>query len=782
MRRLVFGALLLPFLFLHAIPSQAQWRPLNPVRSVEKRPDGALLRLQRGTLRIEFCTGSIVHFVYSPTTSFAHAPTHIVVKTSWPRPQWTLESNSKNAVLTTAELKLTVMRENSAIAIEAVNGKPLFRVDGMQMTPAVVNGEKTYHSELFSNLWDSREGFYGLGQHQAGVWNYHGESVELSQDNTNISIPFFVSSRGYGILWNNDSASRFDNKFLHALYLSSDVADTIDFYLIYGPSLDKVIAGYRELTGAAPMLGKWAYGFWQSKNRYQSQQELLGIARKYRTLHIPIDNIVQDWFWWRTMGDPVFNKNYPDPQAMIAELHREHFHTMFSWWPYFNPGTPVYDYMAKHGYFIARTVVKGFQPRGHALYDAFNPAARKYNWDLLDKALFRIGADAWWLDADEPETVGQEKNILRSYRVFLGNGARYVNAYPLMHAMGVYEGQRSVTNRKRVFLLSRSAFAGSQRYAVTSWSGDVETNWLNFARQIPAGLNFELSGLPYWTTDIGGFVTGHPNDAAYRELFVRWFEYGTFCPIFRLHGTRVPDVNELWSYGSKAQAVLVKYDRLRYRLMPYIYSLAWMVTSEGYTPMRGLVMDFPSDVTARNIGDQFLYGPALLVNPVTQPGVKTWRLYLPGAKWYDFWTGHALEGPEWIEAKAPLDRMPLYVRAGSILPLGPEEEWTTEKPADPIELRVYPGADGHFTLYEDENDNYDYEKGLRATIPIEWNQATRTLSIGKRQGHFPGMPAARTFRIVLVRENHGVGEGSTAAPDKVVRYSGSEIRVTFPAR
>ncbi len=776
-RRLAFPFFLLPFLFTSVIPCRAQWRPLNPVESVKQEPEGVVLKLGTGELRIQFCTDSIVHFVYSPTAAFPGSPKYIVVRTAWPRTPWTLTTDSKDILLTTARLKLAIARQDSTIAIDRAEGKPLFEVDGMRMTPAVVNGERTYHSELWSNLWGSQEAFYGLGQHQAGVWNYHGESVELSQDNTNISIPFFVSSRGYGILWNNDSASRFNNRFLHALYLSSSVADTIDFYFIYGPSLDKVIAGYRELTGAPPLLGKWAYGYWQSKNRYDSQKQLLAIAAKYRALRIPIDNIVQDWFWWKTMGDPVFNKNYPDPQAMIAELHREHFHIMFSWWPYFDPGTPVYEYMREHGYFIDRSIVAGFHPAGHALYDAFDPAARKYNWDLIDRALFQIGADAWWLDTDEPETEGQETNILMTHKVFPGNGARYANAYPLLHARGIYEGQRQASDEKRVFILSRSAFAGSQRYGVTAWSGDVESNWLSFARQIPAGLNYGLSGLPYWTTDIGGFVTGHPDDPAYRELFVRWFEYGTFCPIFRVHGTRVPDVNELWSYGRQAQAILVKYDELRYRLMPYIYSLAWMATSEGYTPMRGLVMDFPSDVVARNISDQFLYGPALLVNPVTQPGVSTWRLYLPKAKWYDFWTGRALAGAGWIDAPSPLGRMPLYARAGSILPLGPEEEWATEKPADPIELRIYPGANGSFTLYEDENDNYDYERGLYATIPVEWDDVTHTLTLGKRQGQFPGMLKTRTFRIVLVRGNHGTGAGATSHPDKIVRYAGSAIQV-----
>ena len=757
--------------------ARAQWAPLNPVVSVAQETNGALLTMQTGMLRVEVCTDSIIHVVYSPTSTFPDAPAYIVTKTSWPAAQWTITTTDKAITLATARMTVTIMRADGKIRFSDAKGNKLFEEDGRSMTPVEVNGEKTYRSEIVSGLWESTEGFYGLGQHQAGVWNYHGESVDLSQDNTNISVPFFVSSTGYGVLWNNASRSRFNNRFLHALYISSDVADTIDYYFLYGPDFDRIIAGYRDLTGPAPLFGKWACGFWQCKNRYTSQDELLGIAHKYRDLQIPVDNIVQDWFWWNTMGEPVFNKNYPDPAAMIADLHQNHFHVMFSFWPFFNQGTATYDEMDRRGFFIAHNVVgNDIHPQGQALYDAYNPAARAYYWSLLDK-LFAIGADAWWLDTDEPETEGQETNILINHNVAIGNGARYLNLYPLMTTTGVYQGQRGASDQKRVFILSRSAFAGEQRNAVTAWSGDVETNWLSFARQIPAGLNFELSGLPYWTTDIGGFVTGNPDDPAYRELFVRWFEYGTFCPIFRVHGTRVPNVNELWSYGPDAQKILTDFDRLRYRLLPYIYSVAWKITNEGYTPMRALAMDYPDDVRARNIGDQFMFGPAILVNPVTEPGATSRHLYLPSAKWYDFWTGRAANGGVAVDAAAPIGRIPLYVRAGSIVPMGPELQYSTEKPADPIELRVYTGADGSFTLYEDENDTYNYEKGAYATIPFAWDDAAKTLTIGARAGKFPGMLEARTLRIVFVSEGHGTGIDATPQADKTVTYNGAQIIV-----
>jgi alpha-D-xyloside xylohydrolase len=421
--------------------------------------------------------------------------------------------------------------------------------------------------------------------------------------------------------------------------------------------------------------------------------------------------------------------------------------------------------------------VSGFHPAGQALYDAFNPAARDYYWKLIDKGLFQIGADAWWLDTDEPETEGRETNVLVTNKIALGSGARYANLYPLMTTSAVYEGQRKTSEQKRVFILSRSASAGAQRNSIAAWSGDVESNWLSFARQIPAGLNFELSGLPYWTTDIGGFIIGNPDDPAYRELFVRWFEYGTFCPIFRLHGTRTTNQNELWSYGPEAQTILTSYDRLRYRLMHYIYSLAWRTTSEGYTPMRALAMDFRTDTRALNIGDQFMFGPALLVNPVMEPGATSRRVYLPAAKWYDFWTGRDAGGGGMLETPAPLDRIPLFVRGGSIVPMGPDLEYAAEKPADPVELRVYPGANSSFTLYEDENDNYNYERGSRATTRLDWDDAARTLTIGERQGKFPGMLETRTFRVVFVSDSHGVGIQPTAQPDKIVEYSGKLLAV-----
>ena len=725
------------------------------------------------------CTDSIIRVRYSATATFSDRPDYVITKTSWPETKWTMQSTDDAVTLTTSRLVVTVTRKDGGITYRDLEGKQLLQEATRKLTPVKVNGEDTYRAESFINIYGSREALYGLGQHQAGVWNYRGESVDISQDNTNIAVPLLLSSQGYGLYWNNDSRSRFNNRFANYMYITSEVADTIDYYFFYGPDFDRIIAAYRELTGQAPMFAKWAYGFWQCKNRYKSQEEILGIAKKYRDLHIPVDNIVQDWFWWNRKGEHVFNKNYPDPKGMIDQLHAENFHLMISVWPFFEPGSAVYDEMEKRGWFVDKFkfAKPPYHTNGMAVYDATNPEARKYYWQLMDKALFNIGVDAWWLDTTEPETEGQEENILLGHKLAAGSGDRYVNIYPLMTTGAVYEGQRSASDKKRVFILSRSAFAGDQRYGVTAWSGDINSDFFSFRRQIPAGLNFALSGIPYWTTDIGGFVSADPGDPAYRELFIRWFQYGTFNPILRVHGTRKTDQNELWSYGPDAQKILVSFDRLRYRMLPYIYSLAWKTTSESYTPMRPLVMDFRSDVRAQNIGDQFMYGPAFLVSPVTEPDATTRRLYLPQAKWYDFWTGSTIGGGKTIDASAPLDRLPLYIRAGSILPLGPDEEWSTEKLADPIELRIYRGADADFTLYEDENDTYNYENGAYATIPLHWDEAKQTLTIGDRKGQFPGMKESRTFQVVFAGEHHGAGINPEGRPDKTVTYSGKPVVV-----
>ena len=760
--------------------ARAQWNPPNPVVSFQKQPDSLEVSQKAGLLRLQVCAPDVLHVTYSAAGMSAppRPSDHVVVKKSWPAADFSVASDDKAITLTTSLLKVVIERESGAIHYFSATGDTLTTDSYRSLRPVEINGENTFHAETFFAIYGSHEGLYGLGQHQAGVWNYRGETIDLSQENTNIAVPLLVSSNGYGIFWNNPSPSRANNRFVHSLYLSAQVADRIDYYFLYGPNADQIIGHYRDLTGQVPMFGRWAYGFWQCKNKYQSQQELESVAAKYRQLHIPVDNIVQDWFWWITMGEMKWNPHYPDPQALIDTLHKEHFHLMVSVWPFFRPGTDVYDQFDRNGWFVAKTLTGGFHPVGQALYDATNPEARRQYWANINAALFQKGVDAWWLDTDEPETEGREDNILVDHKLAIGSGARYANTYPLFHAGGVSDGQQAASQQKRVFILSRSAYAGSQRYGVTAWSGDVLSDWVTFQRQISAGLNYAISGMPYWTTDIGGFISGgNLNDPQFRELFVRWFQFGTLSPIFRVHGTRNPDENELWSYGADNQKILVDYDTLRYRLLPYIYSEAWQVTSNHATLMRPLVMDWRTDVVAQNTGDEYLFGPAILVSPVYTQGATSRSVYLPAATWYDFWTGEKIAGGQRITADAPLAKLPLYVRAGSIVPMGPAMEWSTQKPADPIELRIYPGADGDFTLYEDENDNYDYTKGQHATIALHWNDAEHTLTIGARQGSYPGMAPQHTFRVVVVGKDHGTGIGETASANTTATYSSQAITV-----
>jgi alpha-D-xyloside xylohydrolase len=451
-------------------------------------------------------------------------------------------------------------------------------------------------------------------------------------------------------------------------------------------------------------------------------------------------------------------------------MHDENVHVMISIWPNFDPSTLIYQQMKAQGFLI--------DEKGD--YDITNPAARELYWKMLPSTLIEKGVDAFWLDASEPEAG--ELGIPPGRKLFLGDGGLYTNIFPMLHTYGIYENWRKASDQKRVFMLTRSAFLGQQRNSAATWSGDVYSNFWALKKQIPAGLNFSISGIPYWTTDIGGY--GYPNgnttDPKYQEVFTRWFEYGVFCPIFRTHGHRDNDTNELWSYGP-AVPTLTKFDSLRYRLLPYIYSLAWQVTKNDYTIMRPVVMDWRTERKVWDITDQFMFGPALLVNPVTEAGATSRSVYLPPAPaWYDFWTGERVEGDQTVQAPAPIDRIPLYVRAGSILPLGPEVEYAGEKPGAPIELRIYRGANGQFTLYEDQGDTYAYEHGAYATIPLSWEESSKTLTIGARNGSYPSMPAQMNFRVVWVSANRGAGPEIATQADRDVTYTGKEIQVKAP--
>ncbi|HLX68008.1 MAG TPA: TIM-barrel domain-containing protein, partial [Verrucomicrobiae bacterium] len=423
-------------------------------------------------------------------------------------------------------------------------------------------------------------------------------------------------------------------------------------------------------------------------------------------------------------------------------------------------------------------------PPGHGQwYDPFAALGRQTYWKQIRDELFAKGVDGWWLDAPEPEIAGMR---FRTYITPDGPGYMVYNAYPLMHSTGIYQGQRATTDKKRVVILTRSAYAGQQRNSAITWSGDIQGTWTVFRNQIPAGLNFSLSGIPYWNTDTGGFFgnrsagNGDPTNPEYQELFSRWFQFSAFCPMFRVHGSYgLNPGKEFWRFDEKTQDIMRAYLNLRYRLLPYLYSVAWQVTADGSTFMQPLIMDFPKDPKVLNIGNQYLFGPAIMVTPITSAGATSQSVYLPasGAPWYNFWTGETSPAGQTVETAAPVETLPLFVRPGSIIPMGPFLQYSSEKFADPIELRVYRGADSQFTLYEDEGDNYNYEKGEYATIPISWNDARHTLEIGKRVGGFAGMLKNRTFNIVWISANHGAGIDITGTPDVVVHYTGEAVKI-----
>jgi alpha-D-xyloside xylohydrolase len=536
---------------------------------------------------------------------------------------------------------------------------------------------------------------------------------------------------------------------------------------------------------------KWMLGFWQCKERYASQEELLGVARKLRDLKVPVDGIIQDWQYWppgtNTWGSHLFDPaRYPDPAGMFKELHAMHYHTLISVWAKFDLGSDNSKELNAAGGMFPQ-VTRYVSPPGQGQwYDPFSAQGREVYWRQMRDQLFAKGVDGWWLDAPEPEINGMG---FRNYTTPMGPGYEVYNAYPLMHSSAIYRGQRAATDEKRVVILTRSAYAGQQRNSAITWSGDIQGTWQVLKNQIPAGLNFSLSGIPYWNTDTGGFFgnrsagNGDPNNPQYQELFSRWFQFSAFCPMFRVHGSYgTRPGKEFYRFDEKTQGILRTYLDLRYRLLPYLYSVAWQVTSNGSTFMRPLVMDFPMDPQVLGIGDQYLFGPAIMVTPVTTAGALTCPVYLPagGAPWYNFWTGETSAAGQRVEAAAPVQTLPLFIRPGSIIPLGPFLEYSSEKPADPIELRIYPGANGSFTLYEDEGDNYNYEKGKHATIPISWNDARRTLEIGKRAGEFPGMLSQRTFNVVWASKDHGAGIASTEKPDAVVHYNGSAVKISRP--
>jgi alpha-D-xyloside xylohydrolase len=584
------------------------------------------------------------------------------------------------------------------------------------------------------------------------------------------------------------------------LSLFSEMGDQIDYYFIHGENMDEIISGYRTLTGKAPIMPKWAMGFWQSRERYRSQDQLLDVLKEYRKRNIPIDNIVLDWSYWpvESWGSHEFDpKFFPDPAGMVDEVHKLHAKIMISVWPKFYYTTEHFKEFNSKGWMYRQAIndsIRDWIGKGYigSFYDAYRPEARDLFWNQLKEHIYTKGFDAWWMDASEPDILSNSSIEYRkklTTPTALGPSTKYFNAYALVNAMAIYDGQRSVNPNKRVFLLTRSGFAGLQRYSTATWSGDIATRWEDMKSQIPAGLNYAIAGIPYWTFDIGGFCVenrytqareGSEDLNEWRELNTRWYQFGSFCPLFRSHG-QYPfrEVFNISPEGHPAYTSMVFYDKLRYFLMPYTYSLAGATWFKDYTIMRAMVMDFYNDKNVESIGDQFMFGPSLLVAPVYKYKARTREVYFPAScGWYDFYTGKYIKGGQKLEVEAPYERIPLFVKEGSIIPVGPDIQYTDEKPADPLTLYVYTGRDCVFTLYEDEGTNYNYEKGECSTIRFSFNNEKGELSIGERKGEFNGMLKSRTFKLVWVTSEKPVPFNPGVTANTTIVYDGKEVIIS----
>ena len=767
-------------------------------------------------VKIQFYNPSIVRILKSPEDKTFIKESLSVIKVPQ-KTAYRIKQQGDKLSLKSENLVVILNLENGKISYSTPTGEPLLseKETGVVFTDFNDAGVKTY-SIRQSFILDKNEAIYGLGILQKGKMVQRNQKVYMVQNNTEDFIPFFQSVKGYGLFWDNYSPTLFEDS-MEGTSFKSDVGDCIDYYFMVGGNADGVIACMRDLTGQVPMFPLWAYGYFQSKERYKSQNETVGIVKKYRELGVPLDGIIQDWqYWgnnylWNAME--FLNPEFYNPQKMVEDVHNLNAHMIISIWNSFGPKTKQYKELDKIGALMDFITwpASGSQkwppnmdyPSGVRVYDPYNPEAREIYWNYLNKGIFSLGMDGWWIDSSEPDHM-QFKPSDFDNKTYLGSFRKVRNAFPLMTVGGVYDHQRSVTSDKRVFILTRSAFAGQQRYGANTWSGDVVASWDVLRNQISAGLNFSLCGIPHWNSDIGGFFLWNYKkkleDADYRELYARWLQFGAFCPMMRSHGADAP--REIYQFGKKGDPIydsIEKFINLRYRLLPYIYSTSWDVTANQSSMMRALVMDFAEDAAALDINDQYMFGKSLLVCPVTRPmyskvsvhgndttnvedfsKIKDEEVYLPKrSDWYDFWTGNKFKGGQTLKKETPIDIIPLYVKAGSILPIGPKVQYATEKKWDNLEIRIYQGANGEFTLYEDENDSYNYEKGTYSTITFKWHDEKKTLTINVRQGSFPGMLTERKFSIVKVADGKGTGMDAVKKYDKVLMYKGKKVVVNL---
>jgi len=741
-------------------------------------------------IQVTFYTPSIVRVVKSPSGQDMQKQSLVVTA----KPEKVAVAR-QGSTLRSSELTVKVDPKSGAVSFSTAKDRVLLREKDCDVSQV----RQTF-------TLDKDEAIYGLGTIQNGKMNRRGEHKRMEQSNLEDFQNVLQSIKGWGLFWDNYSPTQFDDD-ASGMTFTSEVGEGIDYYFMYGGSADGVIALMRQLTGDVPMFPLWTYGYWQSKERYKTAAETEGIVDQYRALQVPLDGIIQDWqYWgsnylWNAMD--FLSEDFASGRQMIQNVHQKHAHFMISIWASFGPMTQQYRELDELGLLMPFETwpqsgishvwppMKDY-PSGVKVYDAFSPVARDIYWKYL-KTLFDYGTDAWWMDSTDPDFFNPRESDYE-HKVYGGTWRSQRNAFPLETVRGVYEKQRKVSEGKRVFIMTRSAFAGQQHYGSNMWSGDVASSWDMLRKQVPAGLSFSLTGNPNFNTDIGGFFcnayntmgpASAPKNPQFQELYVRWMQYGLFCPVFRSHGADAP--REIWQFGKKGEPVydaIEKMIRLRYRLLPYLYSTAWQVTSDNGSYLRPLFSDFASDKHVWDMTDEFMFGRSILAAPILDPqyteeqiikedamtgwdrkemsgeksearewdwtATKTATKYLPkGAQWYDFWTNERYQGGRSMTLQTTLDRVPMFVRAGSILPLGPEMQYVGEKAWDHLELRVYPGADGSFTLYEDEGDNYNYEHGAYATITFRWNDKARTLTIGARQGNYPGMLLHREFTILL---------------------------------
>ena len=773
---------------------------------------GALSAGKAQDVKIEFITPSIVHVVKGE-------PTKTLVVTA--EPMKNEELRIKNGQWESGTLTVKQDVQGNLTFLTA-KGKVLLREKGCKISEA----RQTF-------TLDKDEAIYGLGTIQNGKMNRRGEKKRMEQSNLEDFQNVLQSIKGWGIYWENYSPTLFEDN-AEGMTFDSEAREGVDYYFMYGGSADGVIAQMRYLSGDVPMFPLWTYGYWQSKERYKTARETEGIVDKYRELQVPLDGIIQDWqYWgsnylWNAMD--FMAEEFSNGKQMIENVHRKHAHFMISIWASFGPMTKQFRELDEKGLLlpIETWPQSGIShiwpprmdyPSGVKVYDAFHPEARAIYWKYL-KTLYDYGTDAWWMDSTDPDFFNPKESDY-NHKVYGGTWRSQRNAFPLETVRGIYQAQRKENSSplgggregaKRVFIMTRSSYAGQQHYGSNMWSGDVNSSWDMLRKQVPAGLSFSLTGNPNFNTDIGGFFCGAyntrgpgsaPKNPQFQELYVRWMQYGLFCPVFRSHGADAP--REIWQFGQKGEPVydaIEKQIRLRYRLLPYIYSTAWQVTSANDSYMRPLFSDFASDKNVWDMTDEFLFGRSILACPIVDPqyteekiirtdamtgwnrqnvsdgssvGAIDWTAsksavkYLPkGAIWYDFWTNKQYKGGQNVTIETTLDRVPMFVRAGSILPLGPEMQYVGEKTWTDLELRIYPGANGTFTLYEDEGDNYNYEKGQYAIIIFLWNDSKKTLTIGARQGSYPGMLQRRQFTIVL-----------PSGQSKQIDYDGTEQKVSL---